>query len=351
MSYESNYDWGTARRSTYRVDTESAKLRWWIVVAVLLSIIAHVFLIYWFGLLKIPEGFQDPGESRVTTERYNISPELLREKVVLQDVPLPSKITPSDFTTFKPELDEFEIQELLPEEKITFTPATDKIVNLRSDPAPAFQVGDDPNALDILEAPASEDLTAELAKLKEEVLSLPSSEHQKLLDFADLELGDSGPEIGDLEDFIDEKTRGMLDGAKVKGFSSIDDLLGKGGIVTAATDPILMPTDLLFEFGKYELAENARLSIMKLGILIQRNADAIFIIEGHTDTIGTDESNQRLSIARAQTVKNWLVERLRLDPNRIKIRGAGESRPIIAPSGDRVAQSLNRRVEITVEPR
>ena len=90
---------------------------------------------------------------------------------------------------------------------------------------------------------------------------------------------------------------------------------------------------------------------MKLGILIQRNADAVFVIEGHTDTIGTDESNQRLSIARAQTVKNWLVERLRLDPNRIKIRGAGESRPIISPNGDRVQQSLNRRVEITVEPR
>ena len=112
-----------------------------------------------------------------------------------------------------------------------------------------------------------------------------------------------------------------------------------------------MPTDLLFEFGKSELAESARLSMMKLGILIQRNPASIFIIEGHTDTIGTESSNQRLSIQRAQTVKNWLVTSLKLDPSRIKVVGMGETRPIINPGGDRIQQSLNRRVEITVEPK
>ena len=216
MSYESNYDWGTARRSTYRVDTENAKLRWWIVVAVLLSIIAHVFLIYWFGDLDIG-GYKsaDTTSEPVVPERFTISPELLKEKTVLPDLPLPTEVPPS-IETFKPELDEFDIQELLPEEKITFTPATDEIANLLRDPAPAVQKGTDINALDVLDAPAAEDFTKELAKMKKEILATPSSENQKLIDYADLDLGDSGPDEGLLDDFLDPKIRGMNTGKTSK---------------------------------------------------------------------------------------------------------------------------------------
>jgi len=82
----------------------------------------------------------------------------------------------------------------------------------------------------------------------------------------------------------------------------LDVLIDRGGKVNASTAPILMPTDLLFEYGSDQLAEDARLSLMKLGLLIQRNPTSRFIVEGHTDTFGTDEFNYDLSQRRANAV-------------------------------------------------
>jgi outer membrane protein OmpA-like peptidoglycan-associated protein len=90
---------------------------------------------------------------------------------------------------------------------------------------------------------------------------------------------------------------------------------------------------------------------MKLGFLIQKNPDSLFIIEGHTDTIGSGESNQDLSQRRAYAVVNWLMTSLRLGTDRIRAVGMGETKPLANPNGDQQEQSLNRRVEIKVRPR
>jgi outer membrane protein OmpA-like peptidoglycan-associated protein len=71
------------------------------------------------------------------------------------------------------------------------------------------------------------------------------------------------------------------------------------------------------------------------------------IIEGHTDSIGSNPYNQNLSQRRATTIKNWLVSRYKMDPNKISIRGMGESRPI-ADNGNFQGRQLNRRVEFTI---
>lgn len=118
-----------------------------------------------------------------------------------------------------------------------------------------------------------------------------------------------------------------------------------------STAPILMPTDLLFEFGSDQLAEGARLSLMKLGFLIQKNPQSLFIIEGHTDSIGSSASNEDLSNRRALAVVNWLMNSLRLGSDRIRAVGMGETKPLADPNGDPRQQSLNRRVEIKVRPR
>ncbi|MCX7929311.1 MAG: OmpA family protein [Chlorobi bacterium] len=70
-------------------------------------------------------------------------------------------------------------------------------------------------------------------------------------------------------------------------------------------------------------------------------------LAGHTDSIGADQYNQRLSQARARAVRNWLVER-GLSPQRITVAAYGRHRPI-APNSTDAGRMLNRRVEIEWE--
>ena len=76
-------------------------------------------------------------------------------------------------------------------------------------------------------------------------------------------------------------------------------------------------------------------------------------IEGHTDSIGTDAYNQKLSEARARTVRDWLAKR-NVIPASTPIRGFGKSMPI-APNttadgkDDPEGRQRNRRVEVVFE--
>ncbi len=106
-----------------------------------------------------------------------------------------------------------------------------------------------------------------------------------------------------------------------------------------------LPSDLLFEFNSAELKQGARLGLMKLAILIDRNPQMFCILEGHTDSFGEDEYNLRLSRQRAEAVRNWLMKALRLDGQRIVVRAYGESKARL-PEGDKDQQAINRRVDI-----
>src|SRR5205085_8669466 len=97
------------------------------------------------------------------------------------------------------------------------------------------------------------------------------------------------------------------------GFSNLEDLLAGSGKVGGGTAPILMPTDLLFDYDSAVLRPGAAASLEKLGHLIQRNPQATFRVEGHTDSFGSDQYNLDLSRRRAETVKAWLVQSMKID--------------------------------------
>jgi len=78
--------------------------------------------------------------------------------------------------------------------------------------------------------------------------------------------------------------------------------------------------------------------------LTKELAGARLIVEGHTDDSGTEEYNYELSEMRAEAVRKYLQENFNIDPNRLLIRGAGESRPIDENETEK-GRSLNRRVE------
>src|SRR5260370_27971567 len=109
-----------------------------------------------------------------------------------------------------------------------------------------------------------------------------------------------------------------------------------------------MPPVFLFDSDSEILRPGATASLQKLGRLIQRNPQAIFKVEGHTDSFGGDEYNMDLSQRRAETVKAWLVANMSIEPDRIQTQRYGKTRLIVAGDRSVEAQQLNRRVEIVI---
>lgn len=132
------------------------------------------------------------------------------------------------------------------------------------------------------------------------------------------------------------------------GFSNLDELLSGSGRVGRGAAPILMPTDLLFDYDSANLRAGATASLQKLGKLIQRNPQAIFRVEGHTDSFGSEGYNMDLSQRRAETVKEWLVGNMGIDTSRIQAQGFGKTRLIVPGDRSVEEQQLNRRVEIII---
>ena len=131
-------------------------------------------------------------------------------------------------------------------------------------------------------------------------------------------------------------------------FSDLDSLLSAQGPLSSKTAPILLPTDLLFDYDSATLRPAAVGSLQKLADLIERNPNANFLIEGHTDSFGAPEYNAHLSRDRAESVKAWLAASANIDPARIQTRGMGMTR-LLVPGGTVEQQQLNRRVEIVIK--
>lgn len=137
----------------------------------------------------------------------------------------------------------------------------------------------------------------------------------------------------------------------IPGLKSLDEALAATGPLPAGDKPIGMPGGALFDYNSFDLLPEAIDDLKKLGTLIQRNPDATFSIEGHTDSFGPPDYNQRLSEKRAESVKLWLVEIMKISPDRIQTRGFGNTKWIVSPDKSKEAQAPNRRVEIVVKPK
>jgi OmpA-OmpF porin, OOP family len=120
----------------------------------------------------------------------------------------------------------------------------------------------------------------------------------------------------------------------------------------AATLPAAMSAkvsytaDALFDFDKSVLKPAAKTSLDNLVGQIKSLALEVVIATGHTDSVGTDAYNQKLSVRRATAVKKYLVSK-GIDANRIQIEGKGESQPV-ADNKTSAGRAKNRRVQIEV---
>jgi outer membrane protein OmpA-like peptidoglycan-associated protein len=134
---------------------------------------------------------------------------------------------------------------------------------------------------------------------------------------------------------------------RAPGFSDLDQLLSQKGPLGSGTK-LRLPDDQLFEYDSDVLQASAIIQLQKLGTLIQRNPKATFSVEGYTDSFGTYEYNLDLSQRRADSVKRYLVEVMRINPAQIETRGYGPTKFRASPNGSIEEQSPNRRVEVVV---
>lgn len=112
-------------------------------------------------------------------------------------------------------------------------------------------------------------------------------------------------------------------------------------------DKLIRLKNLEFDFDRDTLTKGSKKEIEKIiSTLFDLNIKSL-IIEGHTDSMGSDDYNQNLSERRAKTIKNNLLDNLDIRDNQITAIGFGEARPIATNKTD-AGRAKNRRVDLKV---
>jgi outer membrane protein OmpA-like peptidoglycan-associated protein len=105
--------------------------------------------------------------------------------------------------------------------------------------------------------------------------------------------------------------------------------------------------DIAFRFDSVELTELGKGKVYLAAQKLKEKSDLAFVIEGHTDSAGNDQYNQRLGLQRAEAVMKELAS-LGVDPARMSAVSQGESKPLVSQETN-WAHAINRRVEFQVK--
>jgi len=303
-----------SRRARFEDQPTPAKrdaLARWILPALAVSILLHLLLWNWSRHVPI-EPMSDAFYDKIVPRSFNIERADIDPRL-LEPEPEEKKPDPVDFK--------------LPEEKISLDRQNAKAPDQKNAP-PLDQaiVNEKPQLPDLPKSdattPSSNLVPVDDALVKELTRDMPVvSETTSSEPILALRASEAVP--------------GQTGGGA--GFSNLDELLAQTGPLTPETAPIMLPGDLLFEYDD------------KLGQLLKRNPKARFVIEGHSDSFGTDEYNTTLSRLRADSVRIWLIDRVGIPPESITTVGLGKSRLIAPETGSIEEQKINRRVEIVIQ--
>jgi outer membrane protein OmpA-like peptidoglycan-associated protein len=131
-------------------------------------------------------------------------------------------------------------------------------------------------------------------------------------------------------------------------FGALSQMEGKfASIRRDARGTIVSLADILFDFDKATLKRDVEFNLVKIATILNQFGEMKVLIEGHTDSIGSDEYNLGLSKRRAQAVYDFLVSQ-DVKADRLSWEGYGESRPVADNSTDEGRQK-NRRVDLVIQ--
>ncbi|TEL76759.1 OmpA family protein [Pseudomonas aeruginosa] len=116
----------------------------------------------------------------------------------------------------------------------------------------------------------------------------------------------------------------------------------------AVAEVVRVQLDVKFDFDKSKVKENSYADIKNLADFMKQYPSTSTTVEGHTDSVGTDAYNQKLSERRANAVRDVLVNEYGVEGGRVNAVGYGESRPV-ADNATAEGRAINRRVEAEVE--
>lgn len=144
--------------------------------------------------------------------------------------------------------------------------------------------------------------------------------------------GAAGAIIGNYMDRQAEEMERDLEGARI-------ERIGEGIKIT-------FDSGILFDVDRAELRPVAKQNLTELAAILNKYDDTNILIEGHTDSSGPEEHNQRLSERRAQAVSHYLATQ-NVSSTRFNVIGYGEMQPI-ATNESVEGRQLNRRVELAI---
>ncbi|MCD6557202.1 MAG: OmpA family protein [Bacteroidales bacterium] len=182
-------------------------------------------------------------------------------------------------------------------------------------------------------------LIFETGKLSNDTSNLYNSlkEKQKRLVYLENMINQNKAEVNKLKNII-------KDALKSFDNSELNVYLKNGKVYVA------MEEKLLFKTGSSDIDERGKEAVIKLGKILEKNTDTEILIEGHTDNVGPDKYNWKLSTERALSVVNILTENTGIKANRITASGRGMHKPV-ASNADDTGKQKNRRIEIILVPK
>jgi len=144
-----------------------------------------------------------------------------------------------------------------------------------------------------------------------------------------------------------EETRSKLADREQELYKSLKQFEGKFATIRQeARGTIMSLSDILFDFNKANLRQEAQLNLAKVSVILTQYAEMHISVEGHTDNVGAEDYNLKLSEKRAKSVYDFLVHE-GVTADRMDTKGYGMSQPVAANETAEGRQK-NRRVDLVI---